>query len=150
MPLGLYCLQDLRSASDAPLFDIKLLMTQSDHEKSEKREGKVLPTFQVVFTGTFIFHSQVITRNSGHFQAHAVVENHWFQPHGLKVMDGRRDVMDGTENPPGKRPEPQIPLGHTLMQICTFKWTGGFAGAQRLWLVWGKGWENLLRGEVLN
>lgn len=76
MPLGLYCLQDLRSASDAPLFDIKLLMTQSDHEKSEKREGKVLPTFQVVFTGTFIFHSQVITRNSGHFKAHAVVENH--------------------------------------------------------------------------
>lgn len=72
MPLGLYCLQDLRSASDA----IKLLMTQSDHEKSEKREGKVLSTFQVVFTGTFIFHSQVITRNSAHFQDYAVVENH--------------------------------------------------------------------------
>lgn len=135
MPLSLYCLH--ASLCCAPLWH------QWWHRlKMRLRRGKNCLHFRCS-SGTFIFYSQVITRNSAQFQTHAAAENHRFQSHGLKVTD----VMGGTETPPGKRPEPQIPLGHTLMQICTFKWTGDFAGAQWLWLVGERGWGNSQRGE---
>lgn len=117
----------------------------------EEREGKVLPANSGRLHGDFRISQPSPHQKLGSFPSSCSGRKSLiFSRTAWKSRMAGEMSWTALKTLLEKRPEPQIPLGHTPMQICTFKWTGDFARCSAALISLRRGLRELTERRGLN